>query len=122
MTPKPRTVPLPPAPADLSAQSRAAWLGLAADVEQTLGGAAVDFDALADHLRAKDRLVQVRAVLAVEGLTVSGSKGQTRPHPLLVTESVLRREVAQGLTRLSLDASSRWRCRVDGGRIKRDGY
>ncbi len=101
--------PIPPAPADLSPESRADWPGLAADVLATLGGAEVDFTMLGDMLRGRDRLAQVRDVLEREGLTVTGSKGQTRPHPLLVTESVLRREVADGYKRLRLDGSSRWR-------------
>jgi len=85
---------IPPAPADLSPESQGDWPGLDADVTVTLGAAALDFSMLADVLRGRDRLAQVRDVLGREGLTVTGSKGQTRPHPLLITESVLRREVA----------------------------
>ena len=36
-----------------------------------------------------------------------GSKDHVRPHPLLVTESDLRREVAQGYDRLSLSPKER---------------
>ncbi len=57
---------------------------------------------LADVLRAMDRLAGCREVLDREGLTTEGSTGQTRPHPLLVAESVLRREIAAGFERLHL--------------------
>ncbi len=108
---------IPPAPADLSPESQGDWPGLDADVTVTLGAAALDFSMLADVLRGRDRLAQVRDVLGREGLTVTGSKGQTRPHPLLITESVLRREVADGYKRLRLDGSARWRFDVTEGRI-----
>ncbi len=78
------------------------WPGLLADLEVTTGASVVDLELLADLLRARDRLAQVQAVLAVDGPTVAGSMGQLRPHPLLSTESTLRREVAQGWDRLRL--------------------
>lgn len=109
----------PPAPADLSPESAAVWPGLAADIAITMGAAEVDFVVLHDVLLARDRLAQVRAVLDAEGLTVSGSKGQSRPHPLLVTESVLRREVADGLRRLRLDSTNRFNFEVGpDGRLR----
>lgn len=57
---------------------------------------------LAELLRGRDRLAEVRSVLVTEGLTVAGSRGNPRPHPLLATESALRRERAQAWERLSL--------------------
>ena len=104
------TIPEPPA--DLSEESRALWPGLAADVRATTGGAVVDYLVLADALRAQDRLAQVRATLAVEGVTIAGSKGQTRPHPLLIAERTLRRDVAEAFARLGLGAKDRWRYTV----------
>jgi len=110
---------IPHAPADLSPESAELWPGMARDVKATMGGAAIDFVVLHDLLRARDRLAEVRAVLAAEGLTVAGSKGQSRPHPLLVTESVLRREVGQGLKALRLDGTERFRFDVGSdGRLK----
>ena len=110
---------LPPAPADISETSRARWPGLAADVIATTGGAEVDFLALANVLRAEDRLADVRAVLDAEGPTVTGSRGQTRPHPLLVSEAVLRREIATGMDRLGFGLRNRWRFRVTrAGRLE----
>jgi hypothetical protein len=118
MTRRPR--PIPEAPTDLSPESVELWPGLAADVAVALGGAHTDYLLLGDVLRARDRLAQVQAVLAREGLTVPGSKGQTRPHPLLVSESVLRREVADGFRRLRLDGKERWRFTVRDGRLTDD--
>lgn len=112
---------IPPAPTDLSDTSRARWPGLAADVAATMGGAEADFLALANVLRAEDRLATVRTVLDAEGPTVTGSRGQTRPHPLLVSEAVLRREIATGLDRLGFGFRDRWRVRVArGGRLVKD--
>ena len=98
MTRRPRPAP----PPDLSVESQAVWPGLVADLEATTGASVVDVELLADLLRARDRLAQVQAVLAADGPTVSGSMGQVRAHPLLVAESTLRREVAQGWDRLRL--------------------
>jgi len=121
MTKRRNTTPVPPAPADLSETSTALWVGLAADVRTALGGAETDYLALADVLRAADRLAQIRAVLDAEGPTVAGSKNQMRPHPLLTAESVLRREVAQGMKALRLSAADRHRFDVgDDGRLQRD--
>lgn len=111
---------LPPPPTDLNDDSRARWPPLAADVRELMGGADVDYLLLADLLRAQERLAAIRGVLDREGLVVKGSKGQTRPHPLLVSESVLRREVAQGIERLRLGAGTRHLARVDtAGRLVR---
>ncbi|CAN5705715.1 hypothetical protein BH23CHL7_BH23CHL7_20850 [soil metagenome] len=110
---------MPPAPADLSPASAALWPGLVHDVRQTMGAAVVDLLVLHDLLLARDRLAEVRAVLAAEGLVVSGSKGQSRPHPMLAAESALRSAVAAGYARLRLDESERFRFSVDrNGRLK----
>ncbi len=120
---KRKPAPVPPAPDDLSAESSALWPGLAADVAVVMGGGEVDYHVLSGVLRAADRLTQVKAVLDAEGLVVSGSKGQGRPHPLLITESVLRREVADGFKKLRLAGPDRWRFEVDrNGRLTRDSY
>lgn len=114
---------LPAAPGDLSPESTALWPGLAADVATAMGGAQIDFELLHDLLAARDRLAQIRAVLDTEGPTVAGSKGQTRPHPLLVTEAVLRREVAEGFKRLRLAGPDRWRFEVTAhGRLSKDEF
>ena len=111
-------LPLPPP--DLSADSRARWRGLAADVRDVLGGAETDFELLANVLRAQDRLAQVRAALDGQGPVVTGSMGQVRPHPLLAAETALRREVAAGFDALGLGPKSRWRTSVaSDGRLRR---
>ena len=112
--------PKPPPPPDLSAASAAAWPGLTSDLEVATGASAVDLALLADLLRACDRLAQLRELLERDGLTVTGSQGQVRPHPVLAVESALRREVAQGWDRLGL--SSRHRGFVEvlpSGRLRR---
>ena len=108
---KPAAVNIPPAPAGLSPESVALWPGLAADLATITGGAATDYRALADVLHVEDRLRQVRAALDAEGVTVSGSKGQTRPHPLLVSEATLVRAVRDGYASLRLINRS-WSAKV----------
>ncbi len=118
-----REIAVPDTPADLSEASAVLWPGLVADLEAAGAGAEVDLMLLADVLRARDRLAQVREILAAEGLTTTGSKGQTRPHPLLDVEASLRREVAVGLDRLQLSPARRtWALEVDSsGRLRRRG-
>ncbi len=119
-----REIVVPDPPADLSGDSVREWAGLVSDVSEAAGGVAdVDMLLLADVLRARERLAQVREILAAEGLTTTGSKGQTRPHPLLDVEASLRREVAVGLDRLQLSPARRtWALQVDSsGRLRRLG-
>ncbi|MBA2756901.1 MAG: hypothetical protein H0U37_05610 [Chloroflexi bacterium] len=112
---------VPAAPADLSDTGRARWPGLAADVVTTMGGAEADFAALAAVLRAEDRLAVVKAALDADGPMVTGSRGQARPHPLLVSEAVLRREIASGMDALGFGLKHRFRVRIArGGRLVKD--
>jgi hypothetical protein len=55
--------------------------------------------------RTAERLAEIDQHLAEDGLAVSGSKRQLRPHPLLPFEAALRRELLQGLR--ELEARSR---------------
>jgi P27 family predicted phage terminase small subunit len=50
------------------------------------------------------RIREVQAVIAADGLTVEGSKGQRRPHPLLATEDMLRRSLLAHARSLRLTA------------------
>ena len=68
-----RDVPDPPD--GLSARSVAAWPALIADVVAAAGGADVDLELAGELLRVRDRLDEVRVVLAVEGLATEGSTG-----------------------------------------------
>ncbi|HEX6254372.1 MAG TPA: P27 family phage terminase small subunit [Euzebyales bacterium] len=95
------------APDDLSDASRRLFRRLVAD-RRALGGVAeVDALLLADALRLRERLAQVRAQLAVDGPTVAGSKGQTRPHPLIAAEQNLARDVRAAFDQLQLSPSKR---------------
>jgi len=113
----------PPAPEGLTKESQDLWCGPRADLEAVNAGAAtaeVDLVVLEQVLRARDRLQAVSTKLDADGVTVTGSKDQVRPHPLLNVERVLRAEVVAGLKQLGLTGRSDYRLRVDAnGRIIR---
>jgi P27 family predicted phage terminase small subunit len=113
----------PRAPERLTQDSRDLWAGLRADLEAVNAGAAtaeVDLVVLEQVLRARDRLHAVSKKLDSDGVTVTGSKDQVRPHPLLSVERALRAEVVAGLKQLGLTGRSDYRLRVDAnGRIIR---
>ncbi len=81
------------------------WPGLAADCREMAGGAEADMVILAQVVRAMDRLEAIRRAIEAEGVTVAGSTGQVRGHPLLTVEARLRAEVVQGLQMLGLAPS-----------------
>jgi hypothetical protein len=103
----PRTRPEIAPPPGLTTGSRRLWAELLTDLECVTDGrpAAASLVVLEDVLRARDRLAVIRKTLAKEGVTVAGSRGQTRPHPLLVIERQLVAEVARGLERLEMRPS-----------------
>jgi hypothetical protein len=112
------------APDRLSEESRRLWGLFLADLVGIYGGVADgDRILLEDVLRARDRLEEIQMKLAEDGPTVTGSRGQTRPHPLLATERALRRDVAVGFARLGL-TERHWSHKVQAdGRIRHDrGY
>ena len=78
-------------------------------------------DAAGELLRVRDRLDEVRVVLAVEGLVTEGSTGQRRAHPLVAVEESLRSQLLGITDRLLLDPSKRgWSVRVARtGRLER---
>lgn len=109
----------PAAPADLRPPWDDLFCRLARDVAHGEQPAEVDELMLADVVRTMARLEQLRAVLVEAGPTVTGSKGQVRPHPLLTIEAQLVREVGAGLDRLQLSPSRRRRpVDVRGGRLR----
>lgn len=68
---------------------------------------AYEFDAgeflvLEELCRAEDRAVALRRVLATEGLTAKGSKGQLIVHPAATEERRLRDQAARLLRQLDL--------------------
>jgi P27 family predicted phage terminase small subunit len=93
---------VPPAPAGLSVESVNLWKRLATDVIGIEGGCLSDWLVLEGMLRARDRQAEVRARIDTDGVTVEGSQGQLRPHPLLAVEATLARDIAAGLDRLGL--------------------
>ncbi len=108
----------------LSQASEALWDGLIADlrvVNQDQEVPEVDELLLVDVLRARDRLSEIAGKIQEQGLTVEGSTGQLRPHPLLETEARLRAEVRSGLERLGLTGVGRtWQIHGGpGGRLQR---
>lgn len=56
---------------------------------------------------AARRLLECAQQLDVSPLLVPGSTGQQRPHPLLKLEAELRREVVDGLEKLTFRANNR---------------
>jgi hypothetical protein len=77
-----------------------------ADLEQRFpaGMGAVEL-ALAERIRAAlERLLECGRQLAKDGLVVSGSTGQPRPHQLLKAEQDLRREIGDSLQALARQA------------------
>ena len=86
------------APAGLSTRARRLF-------REIVDGWALDADQVAvleAGCRALTRLEAAEAVVAEDGLTVDGSKGQPRPHPLLSTIDVERRAFVQALKQLDL--------------------
>jgi len=57
--------------------------------------------------RAGERLTEIDQRVAVESLTVAGSHGQLRPHPLLTLEAGLRRELIHTLQQLEFRVRNR---------------
>ena len=95
-------------PADVSAPVRAArrYAALAeaalVDLEERLPSGSGPLErALAERIRAAlARLLECAEQLAADGLMVTGSTGQRRPHQLLKLEEGLRREIDDALQKL----------------------
>lgn len=94
-------------PVGLSAPSKQLWRDLVKDVECLTDGpaAAASLVVVDEIVRARERVTQVRETLAGDGVTATGSRGQARPHPLLVIERQLVAEIMNGLERLELRPS-----------------
>lgn len=98
---------VPDAPSDLSEERAGLFRRLAGDLVALEEGAEVDFVLLAEACRRLDRLDAVRRVLAEDGVTVTGSKGQVRPHGLLAVEAGLSRDVLAAFDKLKLSPATR---------------
>jgi P27 family predicted phage terminase small subunit len=91
--------PRPPrAPSDLRARGRAFWR----DVVGTFGLERDELEILAEACRAMDHLDEMREIIASDGVTVPGSRGQLAPHPLLVEQRGTRVTLARLLSQLAL--------------------
>lgn len=73
---------------------------------------AADWRLIDEIAKHSDRLASVGEELSAAGLTVKGSKGQVRPHPLLTTEATLRRQLMREV--------EAWRERCEGARWSRE--
>ncbi|HET6715137.1 MAG TPA: P27 family phage terminase small subunit [Actinomycetota bacterium] len=94
---------------------------MVADCRAASGGANVDLDLAGELLRVRDRLDEIRRVLADEGLVTEGSTGQRRAHPLVAVEESLRSQLLGISDRLLINPSKRgWNVRVSkDGRLQR---
>lgn len=90
-------------PANLSTETRRLWVRLRG--EHVLDDGA-SLALLAQFCEATDRLRQIQDAIAVEGLTVVGSQGQKRAHPLLAAESTARRDLLACARSLRLDLTA----------------
>lgn len=95
------------APADLDDDAKRLFRRLAGDLRAQRDGAEADLLLLADVLRMRRRLAQIRATLDQDGPTVDGSKQQIRPHPLLSVEAGLLRDIRAGFDQLRLSPAKR---------------
>jgi hypothetical protein len=60
--------------------------------------------------QAGRRLIEIAELIEREGLTVTGSMGQLRPHPLLSEERALRKEITDQLPKLDYQIRQRATC------------
>src|ERR1700730_9464 len=74
---------LPRAPSDLRLISRRAWDEVQREYELSM----IDNQCRPEALAARDPDAACAARLAVEGLTTTGSPGQTVPHPLIQVQN-----------------------------------
>jgi len=88
------------APAHLGEHGRRLWRDIITDhgIDDAAGRAM-----LLRACEALDRLKQVQAQIAADGLTTKGYRGQVRPHPLLVTEGEQTRIILACFRTLNLD-------------------
>lgn len=90
------------APVHLGEHGRRLWRDLIADhgIDDAAGRAM-----LLRACESLERLRQVQAQIAADGLTTKGYRGQVRPHPLLATEAEQSRILLACFRALNLDLS-----------------
>ena len=100
---------LAPAPETGAPRFAAAAEAAIADLERRFraGMDAVE-QAQAEGIRAAvERLLECATRLGRDGLMISGSTRQLRPHQLLKVEQELRAEIAEGLRKLAISAQNK---------------
>jgi P27 family predicted phage terminase small subunit len=95
-----RTRSAPPA---LSAEARELWVDIMKSHVVDDGASRALLRQLCESL---DGLRAVQARIKQDGLMIAGSKGQARPHPLLVSEAEFRRAILACVRGLRLDISA----------------
>lgn len=93
------------APKSLGAEGRKLWRKLCAEYEITGAGSLAVLQSMCE---AVDRLAQCQEAINRDGMTVPGSGGQPRPHPLLQTEAEARRALLAHSRALRLDLSGEY--------------
>lgn len=91
---------IPPAPAHLGRRGRRLWRTVAEAFE---GLTERELVFLAEAARVADRLEELRELVANEGTTVEGSRGQPVLHPAIAEERQQRDLLARLLRAISLE-------------------
>ena len=91
----------PQPPKALSREAKAIWRKLVDEYDMADDTAALLL--LRSAMESYDRVQEVRAILAEEGLTVSGTAGTTKAHPATTVERDARSAMVTALRALNLD-------------------
>jgi len=89
---------IPAAPAHLGAQEKQIWRDVLAEFKGTHASLSLLTSGLESHMRARLCAEQI----AREGMTVEGTAGQMKPHPLLLIERAAMRSFAQVFRQLGI--------------------
>lgn len=101
-SPPPETTKPPRAPAGLQRRGRAFWRQVVADYELSTAELAL----LAETAGVLDEIDRLRAAITEEGVTVAGSKGQPRAHPLWTELQRSRATLGRLIAQLQLPGAS----------------
>lgn len=98
---------VPPAPGTLGDSGRAAWSQLWTEGRAWLS--TPDLHVLTWLCESFDERDAIRAQIAQDGYMVEGSKGQSRPHPLLAQLRAIEQQMTRWLAACGFDPSARAR-------------
>ncbi|HET8597725.1 MAG TPA: P27 family phage terminase small subunit [Castellaniella sp.] len=93
------------APSTLGQSGKKLWRDLQVEYDITDAASLAILQSLCETV---DRLAECRKTIKADGLTVPGSGGQPRPHPLLQTEAEARRALLAHSRALRLDLSGEY--------------